>query len=175
MSYNYTNLVFEGGGVRGSAYAGVLKVLADPKYNILDSITRVAGTSAGSIAATLVSLGYTPAEAHGILGNLDFSKFLSGWDPLRIPDEYGLYDGDYFLNWLKNLIAGKVPASSGGGNATFTDLNALGLRDLHVIATDLNIYGVQEFSFETTPTVPVAEAVRASMSIPLLFQSLEIQ
>ena len=29
MSYNFSNLVFEGGGVKGIAYIGALDVLAD--------------------------------------------------------------------------------------------------------------------------------------------------
>lgn len=44
-----TNLVLEGGGVKGMAYPGALQVL---KANgVLPKIDKVAGTSAGSIAA----------------------------------------------------------------------------------------------------------------------------
>jgi len=45
------------------------------------------------------------------------------------------------------------------------------MLDLRVFATDLNIRGLKEFSLATTPDVPVAEAVRASMSIPLFFKA----
>ena len=41
----FKNLAFEGGGVRGIAYAGALQVLE--QNNILPDIRRVAGTSAG--------------------------------------------------------------------------------------------------------------------------------
>jgi len=53
----FKNLVFEGGGVKGIAYAGATKVL-DEK-NMLNSLVRVAGTSAGAITAALLSVGAT--------------------------------------------------------------------------------------------------------------------
>src|SRR5579864_920356 len=54
--YPFQNLVFEGGGVRGVAYAGALDVL--DRAGILSQIQAVAGTSAGAITAALVALGY---------------------------------------------------------------------------------------------------------------------
>src|SRR5262245_59229627 len=60
-----TNLVLEGGGVKGVAYAGALQVLQ--AKDVLPNIHQVAGTSAGSIAAALVALGYTPDEVQALL------------------------------------------------------------------------------------------------------------
>ena len=42
MAYPFTNLVFEGGGVKGVAYGGVLEVL--DQQGILNQIQNVAGT-----------------------------------------------------------------------------------------------------------------------------------
>lgn len=52
------DLVFEGGGAKGSAFVGALEVLfaAGHKYR------RVIGTSAGAITATLLGAGYSPKE-----------------------------------------------------------------------------------------------------------------
>lgn len=52
------DLVFEGGGAKGSAFVGALEVLfaAGHRYR------RVIGTSAGAITATLLGAGYSPAE-----------------------------------------------------------------------------------------------------------------
>ena len=47
------NLVFKGGGVRGIAYMGALAILEE--VEVLKNIKRVAGTSSGAIAATMVS------------------------------------------------------------------------------------------------------------------------
>lgn len=51
-------VVFSGGGVKGAAHIGVLKALEENNIKI----DAVAGTSAGSIVATLYVLGYTPDE-----------------------------------------------------------------------------------------------------------------
>jgi NTE family protein len=52
MPYNFKNLVFEGGGVKGIAYVGALDVLESK--GILNDIERIGGTSAGAINAILV-------------------------------------------------------------------------------------------------------------------------
>ncbi|WP_207512854.1 patatin-like phospholipase family protein [Longitalea luteola] len=166
MTYNYTNLVFEGGGVKGIAYAGALQVLTD--CGIMSRIKQVAGTSAGAITATLIALGYTAPEIKSIIMSMDFSQFEDGWDPLRLPTEYGLYKGNTFLAWIQKMIANK---SVKGANASFADLYEQNGIGLFVFATDLNMYDIKQFSHLDTPNVPVCEAVRASMSIPLFFKA----
>jgi NTE family protein len=165
MSTNFTNLAFKGGGVLGIAYAGALQVLQD--QNILQQVQRVAGTSAGAITAALVSLRYTAQEIYSIVQATDFSSFEDKENPLRIATKYGLYEGDAFLEWTQQHITAKGFSA----NATFADLQAKGMMDLHVFSTDLNAKALKHFSYETTPTVIVAEAVRASMSIPLFFKA----
>ncbi len=165
MSYSIENLVFEGGGVKGTAYAGALEALHD--YNVLSGVKRVAGTSAGAITSCLVSLKYTGKEIKETIMNMNFKEFEDGWDPLRIPTKYGLYEGDAFLKWIKKQIKGKGLSE----NATFSDFANAGCPDLHVFSTDLNVQTAREFSKEKTPDTIVAEAVRASMSIPLFFKA----
>lgn len=160
-----TNLVLEGGGVKGIAYVGALEVLDDLK--ILDKIENVAGTSAGAITACLVSLRYSSAEIKSIVFDLDFNSFEDRKNPLRIATKYGLYAGDAFLKWITKLIVRKGLDAK----ATFADLKDAGYRNLKVFGTDLYTKGLQEFSFDETPEAIVAEAVRASMSIPLFFKS----
>ena len=157
--------MFEGGGVKGIAYAGALEVLSE--RGILDTIKRAAGTSAGAITATLVCLGYNAAEIKQAVFQMDFKQFEDGWDPLRIPTKYGLYKGDAFLNWLQKMIQSKNLDE----NITFIELHQLGFRDLYVYATDLNQFNIKQFSYVDTPDAMVAEAVRASMSIPLFFKA----
>jgi NTE family protein len=166
MSYQFTNLVFEGGGVKGIAYAGALQVLTD--CGIMPQIKQVAGTSAGAITATLVALGYQAPEIKSIIMSLDFKQFEDGWELLRLPTEYGLYRGNTFLTWIQKMIANKT---NNQPDITFAKLYALTGIGLFVFATDLNIYDIKQFSHLDTPDVPVAEAVRASMSIPLFFKA----
>lgn len=88
MSTMYTNLVFEGSGVKGIAYAGALEVLN--QENILPNITKVAGTSAGTITACVLSLGYSAADIKTTVMEMNFNSFEDGWDPLRIPQVWPL-------------------------------------------------------------------------------------
>ena len=52
------DMVFEGGGAKGSAFVGALEVLAAKGHKH----RRLIGTSAGAITATLVAAGYGPQE-----------------------------------------------------------------------------------------------------------------
>ncbi|HAY88229.1 MAG TPA: patatin, partial [Bacteroidetes bacterium] len=60
MTRNIENLVFKGGGVLGIAYAGAIEILENE--GILTQVQRTAGTSAGAVAAALISLGYSSKE-----------------------------------------------------------------------------------------------------------------
>ncbi len=167
MNYNYKNLVFEGGGVKGVAYAGALQTLES--LGVLEKIERVAGTSAGAITSCLVSLRYTPAQITTTIKNMDLGSFDDKEGVLKKFHNYGIHPGKTFLEWIKKQIA-----NSNHGfdeNATFEDFQKAGCRDLRVFASDIYIHEVREFSFRKTPKVIVAEAVRASMSIPLYFNA----
>lgn len=169
--YPYHNLVFEGGGVKGVAYGGVLEVLE--LSAITPQIKNVAGTSAGSITATLVSLGYTAAEFIEIMMNLDFTKLEDGSEiggPVRLIEHYGWFKGDAFLKLMQQYIAAKT--AGGNGRATFRDLKEQNFKNLRVFATNLSEQSLGEFSFEKTPDVAVADAVRMSMSIPFFFEAI---
>ena len=165
MAANYQNIVFKGGGVLGIAYAGALQVIE--QNGILQNLQRAAGTSAGAITAALVALRYSAADIKAIVNATNFKSFEDGLNPLRVATKYGLYEGDAFLAWMQERITNKGLAAT----ATFADFKNAGMMDLHVFSTDLNMGTVREFSFETSPNVVVAEAVRASMSIPLFFRA----
>ncbi len=168
MNNQIENLVFKGGGVLGIAYAGAIEVLSEK--GILQQTKRVAGTSAGAITAALVALNYTSTEITQIVNATDFKSFKDGstiGDTLHFMHNYGFYKGQAFLQWMQERLTDKGFAAT----ATFQDLANNGCKELHVFASDVNTKSVREFSMEITPNVPVAEAVRASMSIPLFFEA----
>jgi len=122
----YRNLVFEGGGVRGLAYAGALEVLQE--QGILQHIDQVAGTSVGAVSALLIAVGYTPAEIKTIMEELKIQSFNDGrfiffGGFYRFFHHYGWYRGDRFERWVGKLVAAKT------GN---TDLNFTQLHALHI-------------------------------------------
>ncbi|UCE64155.1 MAG: patatin-like phospholipase family protein, partial [Nitrospirota bacterium] len=121
MTYHFRNLVFEGGGVKGIAYVGAMKVLEEE--GILPDIKRVGGTSAGAINATLFALGFTNIQVRNILKKLDFNNFMDdSWgairDTKRLVNRFGWYKGDFFHEW----ISGHIKKKLGDPNATFQDL-----------------------------------------------------
>ncbi|WP_346354746.1 patatin-like phospholipase family protein [Azotosporobacter soli] len=172
MAYPMTNLIFEGGGVKGIAYVGALQKL-DEK-GVLPNVKRVGGTSAGAIMALLCGLNYSLSEIETILKGLDFNKFLdSSWgilrDAERLIKDFGWYKGDYFREWVGEIIKNKT----GNSDATFEFVNGLaasqGFKEMYFVGTNLSTRFSEVFSAEHTPRTCIADAVRISMSIPLFF------
>lgn len=177
MNYNFKNLVFEGGGVKGIAYGGALEELE--KRNILPGIKRVAGTSAGAINACLLSIGYSYKEVSDIIAQTNFKSFEDGsiiplFNINRVVNNYGWYKGDKFSEWIAQLIKAKT----GSPDLTFKGLaeqsSIKNYRHLYVINTNLSQQRSDILSHETTPDMPLRLAIRMSMSIPLFFQSIKM-
>ena len=171
MAYHFRNLVFEGGGVKGIAYVGAMQVLKDK--GVLAAIERVGGTSAGAINATMFALGFSVEEQRTVLNRLDFKNFMDdSWgvvrDTERLINKFGWYKGDFFHAWISKLVKTKL----GDPNATFAHLKAARRPDLYVYGTNLSTHFGEVFSFEHTPHVRIADAVRISMSIPLFFAAV---
>jgi len=172
LDYQFRNLIFEGGGVKGIAYLGALGVLQEK--DILPKIERIGGTSAGAIIGLLIGLNFSVKEIEEILRELDFTKFLDDSigiiiDTVRLFKEYGWYKGDYFHDWVGSIINRKT----GNPDATFQEIyeagKDLGFKDMFFIGTNLSTRLSEVFSFEHTPDTCVADAICISMSIPLLF------
>jgi len=173
----YRNLVMEGGGIRGIAYGGALEELE--KRGVLAGIRRVGGTSAGAIQAALLAVGYSPQEIIAVLNNTPVQRLNDGrliffGGSTRLLKQYGWYRGDQFTKYLSELVARKTQQP----NLTLGQLHALRLRDslhyrdLYTTGTNLTAQRLQVFSYETHPTMRVADAVRISMSIPLYFRAV---
>jgi NTE family protein len=178
-TYNYKNLVLEGGGVRGLAYAGVFSVLE--QKGIIQQIERVGGSSAGSIAGMLLSIGYNAAEIDSLMMELPLQKFKDGYGGLigkykRLKTDFGIFKGDAFEKWLQQLVAYKT----GKPKLTFQELHQLHLsnkvlfKELYCTGTNLSKQQLEIFSFETTPNMPIALAVRISGGVPLYFEPVAL-
>lgn len=178
----YRNLVFKGGGVRGIAYMGALEVLDE--YRIVENIERVAGTSAGAVAAALLALRLPIPETRDLFNTLELPKITQSTSSpaqkliprlaeqnsaQRFITKYGWYSSEYFYQWLMSVIADHC---QGNGRASFKEFKDGGFRDLHIVAANLSRQRSEVFSFENTPDVAVADAVRMSMTIPIYFEAL---
>ncbi|MFN5169831.1 MAG: patatin-like phospholipase family protein [Cyclobacteriaceae bacterium] len=167
------NLVMEGAGVRGIAYVGAIQQLQE--QGNLSQLKRLGGTSAGAIAALLVSLGYTADEMELIISETRVQQFNDGQyffvgGLYRMNKYYGWYRNEAVNEWLGELIAQKT----GNSNLTFQQLHDLGYRDLYVTGTSINNQRTLIFSHETYPDMRVRDAVNISMNVPLYFQAIWI-
>jgi NTE family protein len=172
--------IFEGGGVKGISFCGAISYLEEQDY----TFNNLAGTSAGSIIASLLAIGYTGSEIKQILERLDYNKFM-GKDKLQsIPFlgkylellfEKGMYDSSYIESWISQLLLAK-------GKTKFKDvLDENGNSRLKIIASDitkqemlvfpndLSKYGIDPMEFE------IAKAVRMSCNIPLFFKPYKLE
>lgn len=193
----YADAVFEGGGVKGTAFLGALQCFSEVGIQW----RKVAGTSAGAITAALVATGLTIAELEAIIGKLDYmcdilsqkKPFIfngSPEDDLRDPKwmignlimarQKGQYSSEPFKQWLSKTLDGHLqtfaPFLNGLGNAPEW-YNQRQLRiivsdisegEMCILPDDLPKYNQQPEHFS------VAEAVRLSMSIPFFFEPGEL-
>jgi NTE family protein len=183
------DIVLEGGGVKGTGLVGALQELASGGY----VPRRVAGTSAGAIVGSLLAAGMSPDDMAAIMQELDYTKFRDeGFiDRLGIPGkaasflfEKGVYEGAYLQSWLAGLLE-KL------GVRTFADLK---LTDdwakelpperrykLMVVVSDVSRGRMVRLpwdyaSYGLDPdTQLVADAVRASMSIPFFYEPVNLK
>jgi len=184
------NLVFEGGGVWGIAYEGVLAELE--RLGIVAGVRRVGGASAGAITATLLATGHTATDLGRVLRETNFKDFTDdslgfARDTARLLTEYGWYKGDAFRTWIReriregtDRISGDVGVPPPPARPTFRQLRAWqqrverrgrALPELYLIGSNLTRQRREVYSAERghSPDVRVEDAVRASMSIPLFF------
>ena len=158
-------LIMKGGGIKGLAFAGALLELE--RYFSFDIF---AGASAGAITAVLLGAGYTPTELRKTLSETSFASFLDAsklqslWN---LATSYGLYSGDAFERWIRELLAKKIPRM---GRIEMQHL------DDTVIYACTPGHGTVVFdSRDTNKNLEASFAARCSMSIPLFFRPMTIE
>lgn len=144
-------LALGGGGARGLAHIGVLKVLEKAQI----PISYLAGTSMGGLIAAGYAAGLSAAQLEKeALRMTQFGELIQLLD-LSLAED-GLLDGDSVQGYLQELL---------GEQLTFSDLRI----PLALSAVDLNrgeAIALQEGS--------VVQAVRATISLPGVFAPAEI-
>jgi NTE family protein len=81
----------------------------------------------------------------------------------------GVYEGRAFLGWLRAALDARI---AGLGSATFAEFARQTGRDLSVVASDTDAQQILVLNHRTAPDLPVAWAVRMSMSIPFVWQEV---
>ena len=103
-------LVLGGGGARGAAHIGVLKVLEREHI----PIHAIVGSSMGSIVGGFYAAGYTPEEIEAVIASMNWKDFFSD-DPARAEMPMRRKDDDYrdLLDFKLGLREGKLIAPRG--------------------------------------------------------------
>ncbi|WP_223290203.1 patatin-like phospholipase family protein [Nitratidesulfovibrio sp. SRB-5] len=173
----YCNVVFKGGGIKGVAYAGALRALA--RHGLLRGVRRVAGTSSGAMAAVFLALGASPDEMVDILLRTPFHKFMDasrwvGGDLQRLVRDFGWFKGEMLERWARANIAALTgnPHMTFAGHQRMVEADPGRYLELTIIGANLSIQTPELFNAERTPEVPIHEALRVSMSIPLFFKAV---
>ena len=81
----------------------------------------------------------------------------------------GIYTGQRFMSWLKQKLDEKEP---GLGDATLSEFHARTSADLTAIAADITDGVMLQLNHRTAPDLPAVWAIRASMSLPFIYQEV---
>jgi len=177
------DLVLEGGGVKGIGLVGAFSTLVDHDY----TFHRIAGTSAGAIVGALIAAGMPPEDLQRVMRSVDYGHFqdegfvdhlgLVG-KGISILFEKGIYEGRYLVEWLDGILMDL-------GARTFGDLRIEDPNSslpteraykLVIMASDVTRgrlvrlpWDYPRYGLDPDEQL-VADAVRASMSIPFFYE-----
>lgn len=173
-------LVLGGGGARGIAHVGVLKVLEREHI----PVCAVAGTSMGAIVGGLYAAGYDAAELEKLVGTIDWAEVLVD-DPARrvLPMERKDEDFRHLLDLEIGYRDGRLgmPAGLVRGQKLMLLLRRLTLSTwkapdfdhlpipFRAVATDIVTGHKQVFA-----DGDLAVAIRASVSVPGAFAPVKV-
>jgi NTE family protein len=171
-------LVLSGGGAKGLAHIGVLKILE--KYNI--PIDYITGTSMGSIIGALYSIGYSADNIEKIALSMNWEEIFDGNTPRRlITIEEKDLEGKFLL---------EIPVRKGKPIIP-TGLISAQKLEMELANITWSVHGISDFSRFQIPFACIAtdietgeavvmnsgylpDVLRASMAIPSVFTAVEI-
>ncbi|MBC8766646.1 patatin-like phospholipase family protein [Arenibacter sp. BSSL-BM3] len=171
-------LVLSGGGAKGLAHIGALKVIEEAGVKI----DYIAGTSMGAIVGALYASGYTAKELDSIFKSTDFQTLIQDNVPRSAKTFYEKEDSErYALTLPFNKFKISIPQAISGGQSIYNEF----VRLLY------HVKDIDDFSKLQIPFVCMAtdvetgdevllnkgylpEAILASGTFPSLFRPVEI-
>lgn len=171
-------LVLSGGGAKGFAHIGVLKVID----SLGIKIDYVSGTSMGAIIGSLYASGYSGKQLEDIFNTIDFNEIINDEFPR---DTQSFYERENAEKYAVNLPFDKfkisLPSALSRGQNVYNLLYQLMLPVNDI--TDFSKLPIPFFciatNIETGKAIimdkgRLAEAVTASGALPSLFQPVQI-
>ncbi len=171
-------LALGGGGARGLAHVGALKVLEEEGV-VVDVVT---GTSMGSIVGGLYAVGYSAAQLESIVVSVDWDVVFDDRASRRdIAMERKRYESRYNISlpvrdWEISLPAGVVAGQRVGLLLTETTAPAHHIRDFTRLQVPFTCVAadIERGEAVVLKEGDLADAIRASMAIPTVFTPVMI-
>lgn len=183
------DLVLEGGGVKGIALVGAISTLRRAGYELGDA-GRVAGTSAGAIVGSLVAAGMPVERLEQTMRSIDYRRFRDAsrfgrvGNAVSLLTHLGMYRGDWLHRWIADQLAscgvrtfGDLRIRTDPGS----DLPPERSYRLVVVVSDVSRGRMLRLPWDYArygldpDAQPVADAVRASASIPFFFRPVRLK
>lgn len=171
-------LVLSGGGAKGLAHIGVLKVLDSMGVKV----DYVAGTSMGAIIGSLYASGYSGKQLDSVFKSIDFDKLIRDDLPRKSKGFFERRNADqYILSLPFNKFKISLPSALSRGQNTYDLLSKLTLHVSNI--EDFEKLPIPFFciatNIETGEEVvldkgSLPQAVMASGALPSLFQPVEL-
>ncbi len=171
-------VVLSGGGAKGMAHIGVLKVLEDEGI----SPQIVTGTSMGALVGGLYAMGSSPASLDSLVRGLDWPSYFSdavnyellGIDRRRVGDRTLI--SVPMKKWRLALPSGAITGQRISRLLSTLTWPAQAVRDFHALPRDFVAVATD---IETGQAVvldhgSLSQAMRASMSLPSIFEPVTI-
>ena len=171
-------LVLSGGGAKGMAHIGALKVIEEAGVRI----DYIGGTSMGAIIGGLYASGYTTAQLDSIFRNTDFDRIIQDNLPRSAMTFYEKEASErYALTLPFSKFKVSIPAAFSGGQNIYNEL----------VKVLYHVKDVRDFSQLPIPFFCIAtdvetgeelllnegylpEAIMASGTLPSLFEPMEV-
>lgn len=171
-------LVLSGGGAKGFAHIGVLKVLEEAGIKI----DYIGGTSMGSVIGGLYASGYNASQIDSIFKKTNFDELINDYIPRSSKNFYGKKNDELYAVVLpfSNFRIG-IPEALSKGMYNYNLLSSLTrnvrhVRDFNKLPTPFLCIGT---NIETGEEVllnkgNLVQAMMASAAFPSLFTPVEI-
>lgn len=88
----------------------------------------------------------------------------------RLKTDKGIYGTRRFRKWLAGHLEARTSVADKDGRVTFGSLKEKRNIELHIVAADVGHSRERLFNEQSSPEMEIADAVLASMSLPLFFQ-----
>lgn len=164
----YTKMVISGGGINGIAIVGAISEFS--KYYDINEIKEIIGVSVGSVIAILIAVGYEMNEIENIFEDIEMDKFTE-YDLENVFYSYGVDSGEMSKRLLKAVVVNKKYDVG----LTFKQLYEKRGIKLIITVTNITLGRAEYLCMDNHPNMPIVDAVRISMSFPLMYTPVEYE